>query len=285
MKIQFVQTFLALTALLMAGGCSSQKKLVEVRDYLIGTHIAIRLVPVKGRDAASDGRRELASLREEGGVIDANRDDSLFAKLSQDGVYPWKDDAASNLVRLLLTSSISLAEKTGGAFDPAIGALSRLWGFSSLSPRKAPPSADEIALARSQSGWRRILSNGPDGVRVLPGTWIDLGGIAKGVFADRMAARLRGLGYRQGILDLGGNILVLGGRPGGPWRVAVRHPRAGNSWLGTIHVRDQAVVTSGEYERYFIYQNKRYHHILNPVTGLPASGTLSVRSCTASVRP
>jgi len=263
--------------LLLAGGCSPKDVLHEAGDYLLGTRVAIRILPVAGREVVGDAADLLESVRREGALLDANRADGIFARLEREGVYLWAEGNERALVLPVLEESLAFAERSAGGFDPALGSLTQLWGFSSLTPRQTPPGPEELKAALARSGRRRILQIDNTGLRVLPGTRIDLGAVAKGVLADRAAARLKSLGYRQGILDFGGNILLLGGRPDGrPWRVALRHPREGGRWWGSVAVRDQAVVTSGDYERYFVSENVRYHHILDPETGMPARGCLSV---------
>jgi thiamine biosynthesis lipoprotein len=109
------------------------------------------------------------------------------------------------------------------------------------------------------------------------GTEIDLGGIAKGYVVDRAVDVLRQSGITSASVDAGGDIRLIGGKPGGrPWRVGVRHPRERDRIIAVLELLDSAVVTSGDYERYFMLGGTRYHHLLDPDTGLPAAGLASV---------
>ena len=121
--------------------------------------------------------------------------------------------------------------------------------------------------------WTRVSLE--EDVLTLPaGMELDLGAVAKGFAADRAAESLRAAGVSSALLDLGGNIQAVGSRPdGSPWRVAVQDPDGG--WLGVLEVADQAVVTSGGYQRYFEEDGERYWHILDPATGRPARSGLT----------
>ena len=229
--------FWFVTTSLVAAACSTKKTMHESVDYLLGTRIAVSLDPVAGRDAPADVASLFDEIRHEGGLLDANRFDGIFASLSQAGVWQWRGQAERELIRPILTNALALSRRTAGAFDPTLGAVSQLWGFSALKPRTEPPTGAEIARARALTGCQRLRRLDERGIAVLPGTWIDLGGIAKGLLAARAAQKLKVWGYRRGILDFGGNILVLGERPsGGPWRVAIRHPRDGNLLWGSVFV-------------------------------------------------
>jgi thiamine biosynthesis lipoprotein len=105
---------------------------------------------------------------------------------------------------------------------------------------------------------------------------IDLGGIAKGYAVDRAFELLKGLGYRNLVVNAGGDLRVGGSKPDGPWSIGIQHPRDPEKILARISVSDTAVATSGDYEKFFIHQGKRYHHILNPKDGFPAEGCQSV---------
>ncbi len=105
---------------------------------------------------------------------------------------------------------------------------------------------------------------------------LDLGGVAKGWAADRAAARAMACGAWGVLVDAGGDLRMMGHRPGAPWRIGVRHPREQGGILTVLEVEGGAVATSGDYERYFEHGGFRYHHLLDPRTGMPARGAVSV---------
>ncbi|MGB5587309.1 MAG: FAD:protein FMN transferase [Gammaproteobacteria bacterium] len=171
-----------------------------------------------------------------------------------------------------------ISRDSDGLFDPAVGALIRLWAFSSeeMLPT-APPDPEQIEQALAESPpldeiWHpetRTLSLGP-------GAAIDLGGFAKGVAVDMAIELLREQGIEHAIVNAGGDLRAIGRHGDRKWRVGVRDPR-GEGVLAAIDVEgDESVFTSGDYERYFIYQGRRYHHIIDPRDGYPAQGTTSV---------
>ena len=182
------------------------------------------------------------------------------------------DDTFSVVRRAVAFSSLS-----GGAFDPTVGPLVRLWGIGTDNPRV--PAAAEIAAALPLVDARRILLL-EEGRKILlrdMGMAIDLGGIAKGFAADRAVAILSENGVSSALLDFGGNIFAMGTKRGGkPWRIAVQDPREERgSFIGVVPVIGKAVVTSGTYERYFVEDGTRYHHILDTGTGYPVRNGLA----------
>jgi thiamine biosynthesis lipoprotein len=115
------------------------------------------------------------------------------------------------------------------------------------------------------------------------GQSIDLGGIGKGYAADKVLEALRGYGITSAFTNFGGNVAAIGVKPdGSPWKVGLQHPRQENLLIGALEVTDRSVVTSGDYQRYFIGKDgKRYHHILDPITGYPSdSGLISATAVT-----
>jgi thiamine biosynthesis lipoprotein len=190
-----------------------------------------------------------------------------------------KPAAVSGDVIGVLERALYYAELSGGAFDPTVGPLVKLWGIGTDAPRI--PGEGEIQAALSLVNWRDVLINHEEGTVFLrkPGMAIDLGAIAKGYAADEAAALAKKHGVRRAIIDLGGNILALGSRrENAPWRIGIQDPEGerGN-YLGVLQVRDKSVVTSGIYERFFEEEGRRYHHILSTQNGRPVdNGLLSV---------
>jgi thiamine biosynthesis lipoprotein len=179
----------------------------------------------------------------------------------------------------VLERALRYAELSGGAFDPAVGPLVKLWGIGTETERI--PEAGEIRAALALVNWRDILVNREAGTVLLrkPGMALDLGAIAKGYAADEAAVLIKNSGLRRGIVDLGGNILALGTRQGGqPWRIGIQAPdRERGDYLGVLLVENKSVVTSGVYERYFESEGRRYHHILSTENGYPIdNGLLAV---------
>ncbi len=187
----------------------------------------------------------------------------------------------------VLDYALRVARESGGAFDPAVGPLMRLWGFRDVAPPAATPSPGEIAAALALSGWTNVwLAPAAAGEETreaalrLPGASLDLGGIAKGHAVDLAWERLRQAGHDDFLVNLGGNMRGRGNpaprRRG--WRVAVQDPFDRRSWAGTLTLRDgEAVATSGGYERFVTIGARRVPHILDPRTGRPpAAGVASV---------
>lgn len=169
----------------------------------------------------------------------------------------------------LLQRSLYWAQVTAGDFDPALGAVTELWDFTS-GAGTVPPEED-IAAALSRSGWEKVTAE--DGkVTLQPGTKLDLGGIAKGCIADRIGEKLRQDGVESALVNLGGDVLCIGEKPDGTgFQVGIQDPFGETGApMAVLTVRDCAVVTSGVYNRCFEADGVLYHHILDPDTGYSA---------------
>ena len=175
----------------------------------------------------------------------------------------------------VIRSALSVASASSGAFDPTMGKVVSLWGFDRDTPRL--PVKKELAKALRTVGYKRVSVEGVR-VRADGPLWLDLGGIAKGYAVDEAVKLLRENKVQSGIVNAGGDLRVFGDRPGrGVWKIGIQDPDDHQGLTGVLIVRRGAVATSGDYERYFEADGKRYHHILDPATGYPAeSGLRSV---------
>ncbi|MBI3148285.1 MAG: FAD:protein FMN transferase [Betaproteobacteria bacterium] len=158
--------------------------------------------------------------------------------------------------------------QSAGAFDITSGALRRAWDFHHPTPRL--PSAQLIQSLLPRVGWNKVDWQRPRLKLPHPECEIDLGGLGKEYAGDRAAVLLMHRGIRHGLINLGGDVRAFGGQPdGAPWRVAIAHPRRPDHLLASIALRDGALATSGDYERYFEIGGRRYNHLLDPSTGWP----------------
>ncbi|MCF6179470.1 MAG: FAD:protein FMN transferase [Geopsychrobacter sp.] len=174
-----------------------------------------------------------------------------------------------------------ITRQSQGAFDFGMGGLKRLWDFKALTPRV--PTALEIAAVLPQRSLKRVAIDGERVVRLGARVQLDLGGIAKGFAVDRALDVLRSAGLKSASINAGGDIGLLGGHGERPWKIGIQHPRKANELLATLELRDRAIVTSGDYERFFMVDGLRYHHIFDPQTGMPARGCQSVTVIAAHV--
>ncbi len=177
----------------------------------------------------------------------------------------------------ILTTATSLAERSDNLFNPAIGRLIRLWGFQSSDITPHSPSSEEI---------RRLVEANPrmsdlrfEGIRISSTNkmvMLDLGGYAKGYALDRAAQFLRAQKVRAALINVGGNMLAIG-RPGErAWRVGIQHPRA-EGMVATLDLHDnEAIGTSGDYQRFFMQDGKRRAHIIDPRNGQSTNMVASV---------
>lgn len=176
-----------------------------------------------------------------------------------------------------LEQSLQIARDSDGAFDPTVGRITRLWDIDGENPRV--PSQEELSELLSHVGYQKVKLH-DNQVIMEANTSMDLGAVGKGIGCDEAATLLKGDSRVSGaVVSVGGSILVLGEKPdGSSWKVAVTDPLEDTSYLGVLELSGEHYVsTSGNYEKYFIQDNVRYHHILDPSSGYPAeSGLISV---------
>jgi thiamine biosynthesis lipoprotein len=182
----------------------------------------------------------------------------------------------------VLHYALGLAEASGGAYDPTIGALVDLWGFGP-EPRSGVPSCEfEICRARAASGWHRVVLDPARRRACQPGGLrLDLSSVAKGFAVDRVSAWLAAEGVAAALVEIGGELRGFGVRPDGmPWWVAIEpppateaHPRALIATVLALH--DVAVATSGDYRRFYQMGGRRIAHTIDPRTGYPTDNVLA----------
>ncbi|MEW6214377.1 MAG: FAD:protein FMN transferase [Nitrospirota bacterium] len=178
----------------------------------------------------------------------------------------------------ILDNALSVSENTEGAFDVTIGPVITLYDFY----KKIKPEGRAIKKNLLLVNYKELIIDRNKSTAFLggKGMLIDLGGISKGYAADRAVETLKRQGINSGLVSIAGDIKAFGLKPDGrPWKIGIRNPRAkgpDDEIMATIELRDMAISTSGDYERCFILDGKRYHHLLNPKTGYPAEGSQSV---------
>lgn len=223
-------------------------------------------------------------------IFDPHDPDSEISRLNivaaqGGGTVPLSTDAAR-----VLAAAIAVRDSSQRSFDPALGELIDIWGFSGeKSPRDIPDSTTVVSIAHKLASAGRIELTPDSSEAVVPdgAGMLDVGGIAKGYAVDRAIEVLDSLGIGNALVNLGGEIGVLGvGSNGSSWRVGIQHPRMAASHIGVVEqTAGWYVATSGDYERFFIRDGRRYHHILNPATGFPSmddavmSTTVIANSC------
>ena len=269
---------LAVFTLLLLCGCAKNtiRKPVERSAFLKDTHVRITVfdsaVPEDSVQAAID--RCIRSMEALEGLTTAHVDTSEIAKLNARAGKAAV--AVKPEIYQLLQKTVDLSRETDGAFDITLGALKDLWGFDAENPRVPDPGAIRGLLNFTGSA-QLVLRNGTAFI-INPKTRLDLGGFGEGLLIDRGVRVLQDAGIQAGLVEASGELRAFGKKPGRKtWRIGVRHPRDPEGGLiGVIQIAEGGVSTSGDYERFFIDHGKRYCHILDPKTGVPASRCISV---------
>lgn len=178
----------------------------------------------------------------------------------------------------LLAEANRLSLASEGLFNPVIGNLIELWGFhdNALPIGTLPDSAAIENLVAENPAVDDITIEADRVITRNAGVAYDLGGFAKGLAIDRAIERLRESGIEHAIINAGGDLRAIGQRGERPWRIGIRHPREPGILASIEIAGDDSVFTSGDYERFFEVDGKRYHHIIDPRSGYPASETTSV---------
>ncbi|MCL2227776.1 MAG: FAD:protein FMN transferase [Oscillospiraceae bacterium] len=267
MRYKSPMIFVALIMVLAisVAGCAGERPLESISEsrFLLDTLCTITVYADNAKELISES---FELIRRYEGLFSITIEGSDIWRINNAGGMPT---AVSPETVELLMLGLEYGRLSDGLFDITVGRLSRLWGFGSAP---VVPSRPDIARAMETVDFRQVLIDGNNVMLSNPEAWIDLGGIAKGFILDRLASFLIQRGATGAVIELGGDIAVLGERPGGgPWRIGIRQPfGAGAQLIGVIETTEAAVITSGTYERKFEEDGARYHHILDPTTGMPA---------------
>ena len=240
--------------------------------YALGSDCTLQLFGEQrslAQDAAVAAEREAARIEAR---YSRYRDDSELSQINAvakaGGSVSVEAETAG-----LLDYAYACYRKSDGLFDITSGLLREVWNLSAGKlPRDEAIAALSPRIGLAKVEWRRPMLTFK-----RPGMELDLGGIGKEYAADRAAALCGAMGVRHGLVDFGGDMCLIGPRPGGePWRIGIRH--AGNSTvpMAMVDLVSGAIATSGDYERFMDVDGQRYCHILNPRTGRPAQGLRSV---------
>jgi thiamine biosynthesis lipoprotein len=192
--------------------------------------------------------------------------------------------AVSEPTAHVLREALRWAVATGGAFDPALARATELWD---VEHRRVPPARRDYARFAGRHLHEAVGLDRSRGRAVVafddPDVGIDLGGIAKGYGVDRAVEALRAWGVTSALVNVGGDLYALGSsEDGDEWEIGIRSPEDPSRLKSVIRIEDRAVATSGDYERYFDYGDRRFHHLIDPATGAPR---LTVRHTITAVAP
>ena len=212
--------------------------------------------------------------------------ESVLSKLNKNATTEPAD--CNNELAYVIEQSIQYSDITDGAFDITIGPLMKMWGFYKKQGRI--PGKEELESVLESVSYKNIiieekviksLSKNPVTVKTVffknTGTQIDLGGIGKGYAVDMATRVLKQNGINSALINFAGNIYTMGTPPGkDSWVIGLQHPRESEGLLGLFEIKDKAVSTSGDYEKFFTIEGKRYSHIIDPRTGYPVKDIVSV---------
>lgn len=264
--------FAGYVALLLVAPASVQAEWHSRSIDLMGTRVSVEF----WLDDATGAEELLEAVLDEYRRIDrlmsTYRDDSEMSRINS--LASVEPVTISDELFALIARSLELSTASDGAFDISYESVGYLYDYREAQR----PAADEIEAALASIDYRAVVLDDVAGsVRFArPGMRINLGGIAKGHAIERGAQLLRDAGIENAILNAGGDTRVIGDRRGYPWIVGIQHPRIDEAVATRLPLIDEAISTSGDYERFFEEDGRRYHHILNPSTGEPTDTVLSV---------
>lgn len=270
-----LMTILTGLFLIVLAGCGSKEETAKInkepysdQQSLLGTYVQVRIYDDGKKDVLD---KAFARVKELGDKITVNEKGSEIDAINeQAGIKPVK---VSDDVYPLIKRAYEYSEDSSGGFDMAIGPITQLWHIGFDDARK--PSQEEIDQALKLVDYHKVKLNDEDQTVYLEekGMQLDLGAIAKGYITDEVVKVLEDNGVTTAIVDLGGNVFVLGHSPRGKdmdWNVGIQDPnKARNTVVGTVQESNKTLVTSGIYERYLKVDGETYHHLFDPKTGYP----------------
>ena len=245
--------------------------LIERNVYALGTIITLK---VFGKKAVNAIEAAVNRLNEIDDKMSAFKDYSEISRINTNsGMSP---QVVSEDTFFLLKSAVKYSKLTNGAFDPTIRPLVNLWDIGDGTSNI--PNKEEIDTTLQLVNYKDIVLNKVDSSVFLKNKKqsVDLGGIAKGYAADQVRDIFEKNNIKSATIDLGGNIYALGEKEDGtPWRIGIQNPLSSRGdYIGILSVKNKSVVTSGFYEKFFMKNGKKYHHIIDPLTGYPSESNI-----------
>ncbi len=265
---------LILLLMLLVSGCTS-RQVYQQQRYVFGTLVEVSVYGTSKSkaDEAIDGvMRKFGQMHE---TLHAWKP-SEITKLNRAFVEGKKEKVDPEIAKIIRDAT-RLSDQSKGFFNPAIGGLIGLWGFQNDEFKPVRPDPGKIqALVSENPQMDDIVIEGNVAYSKNPAVKLDLGGFAKGYALDVAAEMLRKAGVEDALINIGGNIMALGSHGSRSWHVGIKNPRGAGA-IAELDLHDgEAIGTSGDYQRYFILDGKRYCHIIDPRTGYPAQGVEAV---------
>ncbi len=243
--------------------CDNTKQ-ISTTQYMMDTVITLTLFDADDtilNNAVEQSKKfeQLLSVTVEGSDVDRiNKANDKAVEVSLDTIN-------------ILNTAHDISARSNGAFDVTVLPLTQLWDIKNA---QSIPNSRKILDAVSKVDYNNI-SIDKNTVSTANGATIDLGGIAKGYIADRLREYLESEGVENAIINLGGNVVVMGDKKDKPYAIGIQKPFHPHGELAaTLYIKNKSAVTSGTYERYFIADNKVYHHVIDPLTGMPTDNDL-----------
>ena len=251
------QSLILIFVLVSFFGC--QKPLYKDSEFIMGTYVEVTSSDPRAKSIVFAEFKRLES------IFNLFDEKSELSRLNAAGSLVVSSDLFN-----ILKKTKQFYEASAGAFDVTIAPVSLIWKRA-IKTREFPKDAD-IKNALSLVGFDYVyLDDSTLTVKLMKlGSQIDLGGIAKGYALDKAVEKLKEAHVLSALVNAGGNIYGLGNNNKKPWQIGIQNPRKENDVIEKIELNDEAVATSGDYEQFFIYQNRRYSHIIDPKTGQPA---------------
>ena len=266
--------FLILACALLLAACG-RTPVQEQQAYVFGTRVEVLVVsadPAQGRQAIAAVLREFDRMHRAYHAWQPSKLSELNLAISEGRPQQVTPELAA-----FIREAQELSQQGEHLFDPGIGRLIKLWGFQADEFKAELPAEVEIkAWLTSKPSIADITIDGTTVSSHNRDVALDFGGYLKGVALDRAAGILRAQGMDNALINIGGNVMALGSKQGRKWRVGIQHPRQPGP-MATVALEDgEAIGTSGDYQRFFEVDGKRYPHLLDPRTGYPADHTQAV---------
>ncbi len=250
-----------------------ERDLFKRSQFLMGTLVEITLREPDADKAQMAINQAFDEMRRLEKLMSTHLLDSEISRLNnaaRKNLFFSVSDAVIEVIK----RGVYWGEKSNGAFDISIGPVSRLWQFNDENP--SLPDAGLLTEALPLVNFHDIEINAPKVRLKKPGMSLHLGAIGKGYAVDKAMQALKSSGIQHALINAGGDLKALGSRADGkPWKIGLQHPRKPEQMIASFELTNKAVATSGDYQRYFMLGDTRYHHILNPTTGMPARGMIS----------